>query len=249
MSTIVEDKNLRLQENSDSQKLISLLLRRIEVREKSNLKLHKLMISLLILTLLAPCAVSLIDGSPVVEQEYDLSYNGISFRVKVVIETEADGNWKPNTAYQIDYDIYVSDIDRSVLNDGVYSLHAYSAWLYVNGYTATCELVTYSTVVGFKNHGLLTIKYTPTQEGTERLRFTLNYEIYKDGQVWTPYVTNAPSASWVSPDSDFVRMNVVSQNDNSNLLLYIAIGLVAIIILVGGYLVYRLRRKRIPPPP
>lgn len=210
------------------------------------MRLPKTLLILLIITLTSSWGISMAHSASSASKEYDLEYLGMNFHMNVIIQTESDGTWKVGNTYQIDYAITITYIDESQLNKQDYSLFVYEPWLWVNDYSAFCNVVTNSAVVWFGNSGTLTLTYAPTQKGTEKLQFRLSYEILKDNQVWTPYVTNAPSASWLSPDP--VSINVEEENSASpnyvNPLLFIAIGVAVVSISVGTYFIYKSKKPK-----
>lgn len=207
----------------------------------------------LVLVLSLSSLISIINASSIT-RDYDADFSiqyvhttqtYLTFHVKMIIETEADGNWKPNTYYQIDYIISLIYLNESVINTQGFSyLFFYNPMLLVNDFifgTGDFQIVTNYTSVWSGHTGIETLKYSIKGGDRIQLKAMLNYQIFNTND--TAFIQ---SADWVSTEPIWIDIESVgsSSPDYITPLLYIAIGVVIAVVPTAIYLIYKSRNGK-----
>jgi len=214
------------------------------------MKPHLFEVSTLVVIVSLCWLVSTANASSIT-REYDVDFfvdqKYLTFRVKMVIETEANGAWKTNTLYQIDYLITLTYLNESLINRQGFSLFFYEPLLLVDGYifgTGDHETVVNSTSVWAGHDGILTLRYGV--KGGERLRLNalLQYQVFKDNTVWIQGV------DWHSTEPIWIDLEKESSTspDYTTPILYTVLGIVIALVPTGTYLVYKSRKKNVKEP-
>ena len=205
----------------------------------------------LVLILSLSSLISIANASSITkEYDADLSFEYghtsqtiLTFHVEMIIETEADGKWKSDTFYQIDYIISLTYLNESIIGNQEFGyLFFHDPLLLINDWilgTGKLETVANSTRVWFGHTGTETLRYSINGGNRIQLKPMLNYQVFNSTDK-----TIFESLDWHSTEPIWMDLESVTSPspDYITPLLYVAIGVVIAAVPAAIYLFYKSRK-------
>jgi hypothetical protein len=158
----------------------------------------------------------------------------------MIIETEANGKWKTDTFYQIDYIISLTYLNENIIDKQSLRLLFYNPMVIVNDWifgTGDYQFIKNETSVFMGYDGTQTLKINVKGGERIQLKAMLNYQVLKDNQEWYSHGEwRSQEPIWIDIEKEIVP------SPDYTIPLIVAIGAIASIS-IGTYFIHKTKRK------
>jgi len=196
------------------------------------------LLTLLLSILVFSSAISTANATIVKEYEYDSYIDGtreFAFKVKIVIETEANNQWLVGSKYFVHFIVTPTYVNPNIFSEVInftIRFHSPEIYLWPDGVEKVDEN---ETGLRLAWTGSLVIECSPHVEKRQRLWPCMYYAIYYKNEL----ILNKSWDSW-----EPIYINVKSPSLLPTEVIFIAIGMVSGATLTGVFFIYKMRSKR-----
>lgn len=197
------------------------------------------LLAFLLSVIIFASAISIVNATITKEYEYtqyaDYGAKGFTFKVRIVIETEADNTWLEQGSYNIDFTITLTYLNQSVSNPNQFYLIFKSPSVF----SFQTDVVKSSTKVDLWNIGTLSLTFTH-YVNVDRFQLNpyLQYEIHDEGML---------NAYWSSNETIYIDSKSSAIPSTSLLspeLIFIVAGIVIGAVVIGSYFIIKTRKRK-----